>query len=69
MYRDFEEASRSAGELSVLSPANFILAVNQLAENYWNKQVGPEKMKQKINELTRKNLKHNYFNGFEKVSE
>ena len=47
MYRDFEEASRSAGELAVLSPANFILEVNQLAKTCWNKQVGPDKMWQK----------------------
>ena len=46
-----------------------ILSVNQLDKTYWNKQVGPEKIKQKMAVLTKKNLKHIYFNGFEKVSQ
>ena len=69
MYHDYEEALRSASKLAVSSTANFILAVNQLAKTYWNKQVGPEKIKQKMAVLTKKNLKHIYFNGFEKVSQ
>ena len=57
MFCDYEEASRSGGELALLYLADFILAVNQLAKTCWNKQVGPQKMKQKIAELTKKNIK------------